>query len=78
MSNLTSTFETASAKEKLGLSAKLLSGIASPLKQSSGMPVDVAALDGNGGNGGLTVCELARIALAQAIITEALACGPGE
>ena len=25
----------------------------------------------------LTACELARIALAQAIITEALACGPG-
>lgn len=80
MNNLASIYKTASQAEKISFSASLLISVASPLKQSSGMPVDVAVadLDGGGGNGGLTTCQLANIALAQAIITQALACGPGE
>lgn len=61
--NLASHYMTASTREKLNLSVDLL---------------DSVVISNNASSKPLTACELARIALAQAILTEALACGPGE
>ena len=55
-------YQTASVKEKLNLCAVLLSSVASSMESQTRQAA--------------TTCELARIALAEAIIAEALACGP--
>lgn len=68
MSKLESTWKTVSQREKLEFSGSLLLSAA----ESRGEPSPANA------GGGLTACALARIQLAQAIIAEALACGPGE
>lgn len=78
MSDLASMYETASMREKLKLCASLLSGIQKkPMQTQESEIIDLPA--------GMAVssvvppeCEIARIALAAAIITEALACGPGS
>jgi hypothetical protein len=61
--SLTLTYQTASVREKLQLCGALLKNEEPKSATKEDPP--------------LTACELARIKLAEAIITEALACGSG-